>query len=147
MSTDAKSVPRKQKRTSEEISKMPSMPLYDEQRRLWGFFFPEDAAMLKTRTAEEWFRVARRLLDDEPARKSEVSVSIPFAEDSGKINGKFFLCPWPDVPDPPPTPLTRAEVEELCRMADEPGKSLTFDEVMEELDQILAADDDENGET
>ena len=123
------------------------MDLYDERQRIWGFFIPADPAILKSRSAEEWYHIARKLLGDEPIKDTMSSVIIPFVDDTGKVDGEFYLCPWSDTPEAPPAPLTPAEVADLCRAADEPGNSLSFDEVMDALDEIIEEDDKENGET
>ncbi len=97
MSIDKKSAPPKQKLTLADLGTIAYVGLFDERRRIWGFFTPEDAAMLKTRTEAEWYSLSRKLLAEHPTPPGKLAV-IPYEENAGKVRGRFFITPWSDKP-------------------------------------------------
>jgi hypothetical protein len=129
-----------------EVIKLPRVMLYDERQRLWGFFLPDEASMLKKHSSQEWFAIGLQLLAGRPTTSERLLV-IPFEDDAESIRGKFYLTPWSDAPCPPPPGLTEEEIAELNRSLNEPGTRLSWDEFMDQLDRDFLEDDPENGET
>ncbi len=119
-----------------ELFKLPRIALYDEHQRIWGYFLPEQSAMLKTRTDQQWYELARRLLAEQPDGTLR-AYSIPYEDD--KVRGEFFLTPWTEESDPP-VRMSPERINELTRTSGDSGKTLTFEEVMDSLDRILLDD-------
>jgi hypothetical protein len=122
------------RKTWREHLSEPRVALYDEKRRLWGFFFPETAAMLAVHSAREWYALARRLLAEQP-EPLPLYLLLPYQDDARGVRGKFYLSPWPEGPDVQSPPMSPEEQAELWRRIKEPGKTLSFEEVMDLLDQ------------
>lgn len=142
MSTDTKSAPAKQKLTLADLDKITYVGLYDERGRVWGFFTPEEAAMLKTRTEAEWYALACKLLVDHPTPPGKLVV-IPY-EEAGKVRGRFFITPWSDKPATPPK-FTQQQLDEFVAMSKDESQMLSEQEFREAVFQDLQADDPEYG--
>jgi hypothetical protein len=112
--------------------KLPRIALFDERRRLWGFFAPEDAAMLSAHSAAEWYTLARELLKEQPEPRPRFMV-IPFH--NGAVRGKFYLNPWPEgaAPAQAPSHFSPEEEEKMLRDLETPGKTMTLEELLTKL--------------
>jgi hypothetical protein len=139
MSTDAKAAPPKRKLTVADLEKIPYVGLWDEKRRLWGFFTPEDAGMLKAKKPEEWYALARKLLAEHTSGWVKLIV-IPYEEKDGQVRGRFVLTPWSDRPVTPPT-FTEQELDEMEAMCNEKSQMLTPEEFRELVLRDLQEDD------
>lgn len=137
MSSDTNTGQSSQRETWRKSLQEPYVALYDEKRRLWGFFMPEGAAMLKSRSPAQWYALARDLLAEHD--RSQRLVIIPFDDGRG-VRGRFFVTPWLDGPEPAPPQFTPEELAEMHRRATS-GKFLTTEEFMAELDRLLQVDE------
>ena len=143
MSTIAETPDIKSKRTisHSEAASAPHVALFDEQNRIWGFFAPVEERMLNTRTPQQWFAVARTLIDQQPKPLPPYLI-IPFETPGGDVRGKFYLNPWSDEPTAPLPPLAADEQRVLQKQIESADNSMSIDEFFNWLDEV---DGPENG--
>ena len=109
-----------------ELDMKASIPLHDEQSRLWGFYLPLRGTGSKHRSPREWYILSRTLLAEQ-SDESLKPIDIVF-EEEGRVVGQFHMSPWSDIPPTVPA-FSDTQIADWHRMSRDNSRLIEFDEL------------------